>query len=56
MTSFEGWSLLVSAVQCGLIAWGIYVMQGSNESREATLRTLAQHSQALERMLERTAS
>ena len=42
-------ALLVGAMQCGLIAWGISEMRGSNKSRDVTLKSL-------ERLLERTAS
>ena len=48
-------ALIVGMVQCGLIAWGIGIMRGSNKSRDAVLETLSQHSRALERMLERAA-
>ena len=42
-----GAALLVGLVQCGLLAWGISVMQESNKSRDATLTTLGDQSQAL---------
>ena len=42
-----GEALLVGLVQCGLLAWGISVMQENNKSRDATLTTLGDQSQAL---------
>ena len=41
-----GAALLVGLVQCGLLAWGISVMQESNKSRDATLTTLGATSHA----------
>ena len=39
---------LVGASQCSLIAWGIYVMKGSNESREAGMEALRnQHQETM---------
>ena len=48
-------ALIVGMVQCGLIAWGISEMRGSNSSREATNQMMIQQSKALERLLERSA-
>ena len=42
-----GAALLVGLVQCGLLAWGISVMQESNKSRDATLTTLGDQSKVL---------
>ena len=47
-------ALIVGMVQCGLIAWGISEMRGSNKSREATNQMMIQQTKALERLLERT--
>ena len=41
-------ALIVGMVQCGLIAWGISEMRGSNKSRDATLKSLERQSKALE--------
>lgn len=59
------WTEIVAAsvgvAQCGLIAWGIWVMKGSNENRAAMTemmiqqtKTLDMQTKALERLLERT--
>ena len=59
------WTEIVAAsvgvAQCGLIAWGIWVMKGSNENRAAMTemmiqqtKTLDIQTKALERLLERT--
>ena len=45
----------VGLFQCGLIAWGIWVMRQSNKDRAASTELMIQQSKALERLLERTA-
>jgi len=54
-------ALIVGMVQCGLIAWGIWVMRGSNKSRDATNQMLAdigagirEQSAGIRALLERT--
>ncbi len=47
MTLFELLSIGVSLFQCGLIAWGIWVMRGSNENRVATNQLMIAQSKAL---------
>jgi len=38
---------VVGLIQCALIAWGIWVMKGSNESRAATNQLMIAQSKAL---------
>lgn len=40
-------TLGIGLLQCGLIAWGIWVMRGSNESRAATNQLMIAQSKAL---------
>ena len=47
MTLFELLSIGVGLFQCGLIAWGIWVIRGSNENRAATNQLMIAQSQAL---------
>ena len=47
MILFEWLSIGVGLFQCGLIAWGIWVMRGSNESRVATNQLMIAQSKAL---------
>ncbi len=47
MSLFEWLSIGVGLSQCGLIAWGIWVMRGSNESRTATNQLMIAQSKAL---------
>ena len=54
-------ALIVGMAQCGLIAWGIWVMKGSNKSRDAINQMLAdigagirEQSAGIRALLERT--
>ena len=62
LTTYKLYGLLVSGGQLSLIAWGIWEMRKSNDSREASMglmieqsKVLAQQSKALERLLEPSA-
>ncbi len=44
----QAWIALgVGVMQCGLIGWGVFVMQGSTASRDATLLALQNQGEAL---------
>ena len=57
MTTFEllsiGAAYGVGLFQCGLIAWGIWVMRQSNKDRAASTTLMLQQAKALERMTDR---
>ncbi len=52
LTAAEALGLLVSLLQTGLIAWGIWLMARSNNDRKAIADTLNTHTDALRRLLE----
>ncbi len=52
LTTSEALGLLVSLLQTGLIAWGIWLMARSSNDRKAIADTLNTHTDALRRLLE----
>lgn len=52
LTTAEALGLLVSLLQTGLIAWGIWLMARFNNDRKAIADTLNTHTDALRRLLE----